>query len=166
MAVGEYLNLAAPEVRILGEAALLHDVGKVSIPNEILNKPDKLEDEEWDVMKQHPILGAQIILKSGQGLDIATVAAYEHHLKWNGGGYPVLKFPRRPHRVSQLIHLCDAYDAMRTRRPFQDPMSHEEILRILEKGAGIEHDPELIRQFVTMMRKWESRIVSTESVGG
>jgi putative nucleotidyltransferase with HDIG domain len=164
MAMGEFLHLAGPEVHIIGEAALLHDVGKVAVPKEILNKPDKLEDAEWEVIKRHPVDGAKIILKSGEGLDIAALAAYEHHLKWNGGGYPELKFARRPHRVSQLVHLCDAYDAMRTKRPFQDPLDHEEILQILERGAGIDHDPELVNNFLTMMRQWESRIVITESV--
>jgi len=147
MALGEYLHLAGPEVRIIGEAALLHDVGKVSVPKEILNKPDKLEEEEWEVIKQHPLEGARMILKSGEGLDVAAMTAYEHHLKWNGGGYPELRFPRRPHRVSQLVHLCDAYDAMRTQRPFQDPIDHDEILRILERGAGVEWDPDLVRDF-------------------
>ena len=160
MALGEFLNLSAPDVRIIGEAGLLHDVGKVAVPLEILNKPDKLTESEWDIMRQHPVEGARIILASGGDLTLPAMAAYEHHLKWNGeGGYPDLLWPRRPHRISQFIHLCDAYDAMRTNRPFQAPIPHEEILSILEKGAGVEFEPEIVRYFTRMMREWVSQMV-------
>ena len=160
MALGEFLNLSAPDVRVIGEAGLLHDVGKVSVPLEILNKPDKLDEREWEIMRTHPVEGAKIILASGGDLTLPAMAAYEHHLKWNGeGGYPDLLWPRRPHRISQFIHLCDAYDAMRTKRPFQAPLPHEEILAILEKGAGVEFEPEIVNCFTRMMREWVSQMV-------
>jgi len=160
MALGEYLRLTGQEVRLLGQAGLLHDVGKVVIPKDIINKPTTLDPDEWEVVKRHTTEGAKIILQSGEGLDMAAMAAYEHHLKWIGeGGYPELNWPRRPHRISQLIHLCDGYDAMRTRRPFQDPKPTEEILLILLKGAGKDFEPGLIKNFVHMMHKWASRVV-------
>ncbi len=160
MALAEFLNLSAPDVRVIGEAGLLHDVGKVAVPIEILNKPDKLDENEWEIIRQHPVEGAKIILASGGDLTLPAMAAYEHHLRWNGeGGYPALHWPRRPHRISQFIHLCDAYDAMRTRRPFQAPIPHDEILAILEKGAGVEFDPEIVGYFTRMMREWVSRMI-------
>ena len=160
MALGEYLRLTGHEVRLLGQAGLLHDVGKVIIPKDIINKPTTLDPDEWEVVKLHTSEGAKIILQSGEGLDMAAMAAYEHHLKWKGeGGYPNLNWPRRPHRISQLIHLCDGYDAMRTKRPFQNPMPTEEILLILLKGAGVDFEPGLIKNFIHMMHKWASRIV-------
>ena len=122
-----------------------------------------LDQDEWEIVRRHTVEGARIILESGDGLDIAAMAAYEHHLKWNGeGGYPELKWPRPPHRISQFIHLCDSYDAMRTKRPFQEPMHPEEVLRILERAAGVEYEPELMKSFAEMMREWSSRIVSAD----
>ena len=163
MAFGEYINMPASEVRLLGEAGLLHDVGKVVVPKDIINKPDTLDKDEWDIVRRHTTEGARIILESGEGLDIAAMAAYEHHLRWNGeGGYPELKWPRPPHRISQFIHLCDSYDAMRTKRPFQNPIHPEEVLRILERGAGVEFEPELMKSFAEMMHEWSSRIVSAD----
>ena len=161
IALGEFMQLSGPEVRIVGEAALLHDVGKVVVPSEVLNKPGKLDDEEWVHIKRHPVEGARILLNSGKGLEVAAVAAYEHHLRWDGGGYPELRYPRRPHRVSQLVHLCDAYDAMRTRRPFQDPLPPDVIMDILLKGSGSNFDPDLVELFVKMIRRWEARAQST-----
>lgn len=164
IALGEFMQLSGPEVRTVGEAALLHDVGKVVVPLEVLNKPGKLDDEEWAHIKRHPVEGARILLNSGKGLEVAAVAAYEHHLRWDGGGYPELRFPRRPHRVSQLVHLCDAYDAMRTRRPFQDPLPPDVIMDILLKGSGNNFDPDLVGLFVKMIRGWEARSISSVSL--
>jgi hypothetical protein len=157
IALGEFMHLSGPEVRVVGEAALLHDVGKVVVPPDILNKPGKLDDREWQEIVRHPVEGARILLNSGQGLEVAAVAAYEHHLRWDGGGYPDLKFKRPPHRVSQLVHLCDAYDAMRTKRPFQDPLPPDVIIDILLKGKGSNFDPDLVDLFVSMIRRWEER---------
>lgn len=163
MAFGEYINMPDSEVRLLGEAGLLHDVGKVVIPKEIINKPGELDQDEWEIVRRHTTEGARIILESGEGLDIAAMAAYEHHLKWNGeGGYPVLKWPRPPHRISQFIHLCDSYDAMRTKRPFSDPIHPDDVLDILARASGVEYEPELIKSFAEMMREWSSRIVSAD----
>ena len=153
------MQLAGPEVRIIGEAALLHDVGKVEVPVEILNKPDMLDDEEWEHIKRHPVAGARILMRSGEGMELAAIAAYEHHMRTDGTGYPETNPPRKPHRISQLIHLCDAYDAMRTTRPFQKAMPHGEILKILVKGAGTEFNKDLVKRFITMLKEWEERIV-------
>jgi putative nucleotidyltransferase with HDIG domain len=159
MALGEYIKLAGPEVKLLGEAALLHDVGKSLISADILNKPGKLDPREWDEILKHPVEGARILVRSGQGLDIAAIAAYEHHLRYDGGGYPELHYKRRPHRISQLIHLCDAYDAMRTTRPFQAAKTNEEIIQILVEGAGTNFAADLVRGFVAMMREWDRQVV-------
>ncbi|MFO7769453.1 MAG: HD domain-containing protein [bacterium] len=158
IAMGEFLRLSAPEVRQLGEAALVHDVGKVVIPAEILNKPGALSRKEWEHVQKHPVEGARILLKSGEDFDVAAIAAYEHHLTPDGGGYPRLEYPRVPHRVSQLIHICDAYDAMRTKRPFEDALPEAVILDILMKKAGTQFDPDLVGRFVRMMREWRSSV--------
>jgi len=163
MAVGEFLRLPAPRIRLIGEAALLHDMGKVTIPDEILNKPGKPTDEEWEIIRRHPVEGARILLRSGGDLELAVIAAYEHHLKWNGEGYPQPHYPRRPHRIAQLVQLCDTYDAMRTQRPHQGSIPHDRIMEVLKTGVGTDFNPALTRVFLQMMQRWSSQIVE---VGG
>ncbi len=159
MAVGEFLRLSARQVRVIGEAALLHDMGKVTIPDEILNKPEAPTAEEWEIIRRHPVEGARILLRSGGDMELAVIAAYEHHLKWNGQGYPEQHYRRRPHRIAQLVQLCDTYDAMRTQRPHQGPVPHERILEVLQTGAGTDFNPELVKVFLNMMGQWSSQIV-------
>jgi HD-GYP domain-containing protein (c-di-GMP phosphodiesterase class II) len=159
MALGEFMEMAGPEVRSVGEAALLHDVGKTIVPPEILNKPGALDKNEWEHIKRHPVEGARILMRSGDGLDLAIIAAYEHHLKLTGGGYPELNYVRKPHRISQLIHLCDAYDAMRTNRPFQNAYDQARIFKVLLEGAGTDYAPDLVKWFVKMMKLWDKQVV-------
>jgi HD-GYP domain-containing protein (c-di-GMP phosphodiesterase class II) len=159
MALGEFLHLGSQQVRTIGEAALLHDMGKVAVPLEILNKPGQLTDEEWEIVRRHPQEGARILLRSGSDLELSIIAAHEHHVRWDGGGYPTLHYDRRPHRIAQLVHLCDTYDAMRTRRPHQGPITEQEIVRVISAGSGTDSDPELTAAFVRMITAWSPRIL-------
>jgi len=157
MALAEYLGLGAKDVRAYGVAGLLHDLGKVRVPKEILNKPGKLTDDEWQVMRRHPSDGARMIVSSDKGLDLAAVVAYEHHIMLNGGGYPGLHFCRDCHHASRLVHICDVYDALRTKRPYRDAWEPERALAQIESGAGPDFDPDLVRAFSAMMLAWERR---------
>jgi putative nucleotidyltransferase with HDIG domain len=158
MALAEFIGLGREEVRRFGVAGLLHDLGKVKVPPEILNKPGKLTDAERAVMNSHPVEGARIILATEEQLDLAAVVAYEHHIKINGGGYPTFTHPRKCHRASDLVHVCDVFDALRTDRPYRDALSAAEALAILHKGAAEEFEPGLVRSFVEMMEQWETRV--------
>jgi putative nucleotidyltransferase with HDIG domain len=158
MALAEWLGLGAQDVRAFGVAGLMHDLGKVRIPLEILNKRGKLTDEEREVMKNHTIEGARIIISSEPDLDLAAVVAYEHHIMLNGGGYPSLKFERDCHRASKLVHVCDVYDALRTNRPYRDAWPSEKVLAYLEERSGIEFDGEIAHAFAHMMREWEPAV--------
>ncbi len=158
MAMGEYFRLPKQQVRIIGEAALLHDMGKVTIPLDILNKPEAPTEQEWEVIKQHPVEGARILLRSPENLELAVIAAYEHHIRWNCKGYPLLHYKRRPHRIAQITQICDTFDAMRTQRPFQGSVSTAEILSTLSAGAGTDYQPDLVRAFISMMGEWSSQI--------
>ena len=158
MALAEFIGMGARDVRAFGVAGLLHDLGKVRIPKEILTKPGKLTDEEWDVMKRHPVDGAKLIIESDRNLDLASVVAYEHHIMLDGGGYPGLHFCRECHVASRLVHVCDVFDALRTNRPYRAAWESETALKYLESRAGTDVDPELVRQFTTMMRQWERRL--------
>jgi len=158
MALAESLGLAQQDVRTFGIAGLLHDLGKVSIPTEILNKPGKLTDQERAVMQGHPSAGAKLIIDSGRRLDLAVAVAHEHHIMINGHGYPATHYRRDCHKASKLVHVCDVYDALRTRRPYRDAWESERVLIYLEERAGTEFEPEAASAFVRMMRKAEKGI--------
>lgn len=158
MALAEYLEMAPADVRAFGVAGLLHDLGKVRIPIEILTKAGKLTPDERLLMNRHPVEGARLIIESEEDLDLAAVVAYEHHIMLNGLGYPQVRFRRRCHEASNLVHVCDVYDALRTRRPYRDAWPVEQVLPYIEGRAGLEFDPDYVRAFIEMMRKWETQV--------
>ena len=158
MALAESLGLAAQDVRTFGIAGLLHDLGKVKVPQDILNKPGKLSDEERAVMQQHPVAGAKLIIESGRRLDLAAAVAHEHHIMINGQGYPKRHYDRDCHKASKVVHVCDVFDALRTRRPYRDAWESDRALAYIEERAGTEFEPEAANAFVAMMRKAERGI--------
>jgi HD-GYP domain-containing protein (c-di-GMP phosphodiesterase class II) len=158
MALGEFLGMAPIAVRAHGLAGLLHDLGKVRIPIEILTKPGKLTPEERSIVQAHPADGARIILEGEQPLDLAAVVAYEHHRCHDGGGYPHVHYARQVHQASRLVHVCDVYDALRTRRPYRDAWSSDEAISYIQARAGAEFDPQVAESFTDMMRAWDKRI--------
>lgn len=158
MALAEWMGMGPKEVRAFGVAGLLHDLGKVRIPKEVLTKPGKLSDEEWTIMRRHPVDGAKIIYESDRDLDLAAAVAYEHHIMINGQGYPKRHFDRGVHAASKLVHVCDVYDAMRTNRPYRAAWESERVLKMIEEGAGPDFDTEAANAFITMMKSWESRV--------
>lgn len=158
MALGEFLGMAPGSVRSYGLAGLLHDLGKVRIPREILSKPGKLTPAERAVVEAHPADGARMILEGDQPLDLAAVVAYEHHRCHDGGGYPHAHYDRPVHQASRLVHVCDVYDALRTRRPYRDAWSSAEALDYIHQRAGVEFDPAMAAAFIEMMRQWDGRI--------
>lgn len=160
MGLAEWLGLGARDVRAFGVAGLLHDLGKVKVPSEILNKPGKLTAKERNVINAHPTEGARIIITSEPDLDLAAVVAYEHHIMIDGGGYPRFTYPRGCHQASRLVHVCDVYDALRTNRPYRDAWPAEKVLSYMEERSGVEFDPEIGPAFVRMMREWEPKVAS------
>ena len=163
MALAEHLKLGAADVKAFGVAGLLHDLGKVRVPKDILVKPGKLTDAERAMMQKHPVDGARLIVSSGKNLDLAAVVAYEHHIMLDGGGYPRPHFHRGCHRASELVHVCDVYDALRTKRPYRDAWESVKALAHLEERAGIEFEPTVARAFVAMVRAWDERVATAES---
>ncbi len=151
MSLAEAAGVPRDDLRDIGEAALLHDVGKALIPLDVLQKPGKLSPDEWEIIKKHPEDGAKIILRSGEGTDFAAVVAYEHHLTWQGGGYPKLQYPRRPHPVSQLVQISDIFDALRTERPFRGPWPVPRILGYFDELAGTDLNPDVLAVFRAML---------------
>jgi putative nucleotidyltransferase with HDIG domain len=158
MALGEFLELGGATVRALGVAGLLHDLGKVCIPKDILIKPGQLTDAERIVIREHPVVGARMLLASPDPMDLAAVVAYEHHIMLDGGGYPSLHDARGAQYASRLVHICDVYDALRTNRPYRQAWESEQTIAYIEGRAGVEFDPAIARSFTAMMRKWDHRI--------
>jgi len=161
MALAEWLGMASRDVRAFGVAGLLHDLGKVKVPLDILNKPGKLDKSEREVMNKHPEYGANLIITKEPNLDLAAVVAYEHHIMLNGqGGYPAMAYKRQCHQASNLVHVCDVFDALRTNRPYRDAWPTEKVLAYLEERAGVEFDGLIAHQFAEMIRRRESQILS------
>jgi putative nucleotidyltransferase with HDIG domain len=158
MALAETLGCGAKEVRAIGVAGLLHDIGKIRIPIEVLTKAGALTEDERRLMNQHPVEGARIILQSEDDLDMAATVAYEHHILLNGGGYPSLHYKRACRTTSRLVHVCDVYDALCTRRPYRDAWTSEEAMAYLEAQAGEEFDPDLVAAFARVLRQGEAQV--------
>ena len=162
MGLSEFLGLGGRDTRAIGVAGLLRDVGMTKVPKEIVSKAGPPSDEEWDIIRRHPVEGARIILMSEPQLDVAAVVAYEHHMLPGGLGYPTPHFERECHYASKLVQVCDCYDALRTRRFHRGAWSPESALRYIEDKAGTVFDVEIAKAFVTMMRRWEQRIIPLE----
>lgn len=158
MALGEYLDLGGATVRALGVAGLLHDLGKTCIPRDILVKPGKLTEAERLVIREHPVVGARMLLASPEPMELAAVVAYEHHVMLDGGGYPTLQAARGAQYASMLVHVCDVYDALRTNRPYREAWESARALAYIKDRAGIEFDPAIAQAFIAMMRQWDQRI--------
>jgi putative nucleotidyltransferase with HDIG domain len=155
MGLAEYLGLGSREIRQFGVAGLLHDLGKVRIPKEILIKPGKLTEEEREVMQRHPVDGARLILERETRLETAAFVAYEHHIMLDGGGYPRLRYARDCHYASKLVHVCDVYDALCTDRPYRPAWESSRAVSYLGERAGHEFDPEIVQTFTAMLRQWD-----------
>jgi putative nucleotidyltransferase with HDIG domain len=158
MGLAESLGCTQNEVRGFGVAGLLHDIGKIRVPIDVLTKPGKLSDEERLIINRHPADGARIILQSDEALDLAAVVAYEHHIMLDGGGYPAMHYGRACALASRLVHVCDVYDALRTKRPYRDAWESERVCSYLLERAGTEFDPDLVTAFINLLRRSETQL--------
>lgn len=140
MAVAEHAGFAPDDVRAVGVAGLLTDIGMARLPAGLLTKEDRLTDDERALVKQHPVTGASILLEADGRLALAATVAYEHHLKLDGSGYPEVAYERQPHPVSRLVQLCDNYHALRTSRPYRQAWPRDIALDFLQQRAGFEFD--------------------------
>lgn len=152
MAVGEHEGLQGGEVRDLGMAALLHDVGMALMPDAVVEKEDELVATERQQIRQHPVEGARIIIESDVSLELAAVVAYEHHIKLDGSGYPELTYRRSAHYAARLVQLCDIYHALSTPRPFRERWPRDIVFSFIRERSGFEFDPELGSALMTMIQ--------------
>ncbi|MCX7081912.1 MAG: response regulator [Methylococcales bacterium] len=148
-------------VEMIYHASALHDIGKVGIADAILQKPGKLNSDEFDIMKTHPTIGFQTletIVKSypnnqmvGMGSDIAK----SHHEKWNGSGYPEGLSGEAIPLSARIVAIADVYDALRSKRPYKTPFSHQQAVDIILEGRGVHFDPDLIRLFESIHHEFD-----------
>ncbi|MDP3540996.1 MAG: HD domain-containing protein [Elusimicrobiota bacterium] len=153
LAIGCRLGLRPALLAELGFGALFHDLGKASLPRELIDKPGELDENDWRLMRRHPLLGAEALLALRRPLDSslarAISIAFEHHLAFDGSGYPRLQPPRRQELFSRICALADAFDAMTSGRVYaKRAMSPDEALRRMAQGAGTAFDPFLFRVFI------------------
>jgi HD-GYP domain-containing protein (c-di-GMP phosphodiesterase class II) len=136
----------------IGVAALLHDVGKLRVPLEVLNKAGKLSGDEWQIMASHAELGAWELAALAQSAPLSILVAYEHHLRYDGEpNYPAVRGARIPTLASQLTAIADVYDAICTVRPYRRALSQAAALDVLRSRAGTFHDPYLVGQFCQLV---------------
>lgn len=151
VSMGASLGLDAETLKSLGLSALLYDLGKVRIPEDILNKQGPLTSDEWQIVKSHTTEGADL-LKRIQIVDqMPMVVAYEHHQRHDMQGYPDHDADNEQHLFSKVVALCDAYDAMTTRRPFRREIRPDKALAVLMQGRGKAYDPSITKSFVQML---------------
>ena len=155
MAVAEKLGHPDRDVRALGLAALLKDIGQAELSKDVLGRTHTLERAELDLIRRHPVDGARLLISTNEPLELAAVVAYEPHLGPDGRGYPPLAHPRPAHFASRLVRLADAFCALHVRRPHRDAWGFEEALSHLAERAGIEFDRALAARFIDALRTLE-----------
>ncbi len=151
MAQARSLGADGSLLREFGLAALMHDIGKVRTPMEILNKPDRLDQDEYTIMKRHTIDGAEILRRTPEIPALAPVVAFEHHLRLDGTGYPEGVRRAALNLGTMLCSIADVYDAMRSQRKYQGAFPSDRVLAVLHRNDGQHFDQNLVRRFVQLM---------------
>ena len=142
--MADRLDHDARERRLAEFTALLHDIGKIRIPAEIVNKPGALADDEWAVMKTHTLEGERLLEQVGGLLGEVGRLVRSCHERWDGGGYPDGLAGKEIPLVARIVCCCDAYSAMTTDRPYRRARSEAEALEELERSAGTQFDPDVV----------------------
>jgi len=150
--IGEALGISSEDVDVLELAGMYHDIGKISIPDAILNKPSKLTNEEYDVIKTHTQIGYRILKAADEYSGLAEYAL-SHHERWDGKGYPKgLKGTEIP-LYSRIINVADSFEAMTANRPYRKGMSVKDAITEIENCSGTQFDPKVAKIFIDMMNR-------------
>jgi HD-GYP domain-containing protein (c-di-GMP phosphodiesterase class II) len=148
------LGIEGPMLHDIGIAAMLHDVGKLFIPDEILNKPGSLTEEEWQIVREHPLKGARFLLDTPGVPRMAVVTAFEHHMRFDQSGYPVVREAWSQNLCSQMTTISDLFDSMLTRRPYREPAELEEVSTTIRYAGGTQLHPILAENFLQLIKKF------------
>jgi putative nucleotidyltransferase with HDIG domain len=151
MAQARALNVDGPLLREFGFAALMHDIGKVHTPLEVLNKPGKLTSDEFDIMKRHVVDGAHILRRTPEMPALAPIVAFEHHLKQDLSGYPEKIGSRKLNLCTMIVSIADVFDALRSNRPYREGMATVRIRSIMGEQGNPQFNQVLLKRFVNLM---------------
>jgi len=152
LAVARAVGLSRDQSVALGIGGLLHDVGKVKVPQEILTHDGALDEEQWRLIQRHPVDGAGLVLiTSRNAYHPAVATVLEHHAAYDGSGYPTLSGRRAPALASRIVTVADCFDAMTSKRSYRKPEERRQALNLLQAGAGRAFDPRVVRTFVRLM---------------
>jgi two-component system, cell cycle response regulator len=162
LGVGQELGMGPEDLDEVARAAELHDVGKVAIPDAILNKPGPLDDSEWNFMRRHTIIGERILLSAPALRPVARLVRSSHE-RWDGGGYPDGLAGEDIPLGARIVAVCDAFDAMTTDRPYRRRMSDAAALAELRANAGTQFDPRVVKTFARTLGELYPSDVSTIS---
>lgn len=153
LAQGMSLGIRGELLHDLGVAGMLHDIGKLFLPEEVITKTDTLTPAEWELIRQHPVKGAEYLLETPGVPRIAVVTAFEHHMKFDCSGYPTVGPGWRQSLCSQITTISDIFDALRTKRSYRDPVELERIITILDEMKGSGTHPDLTDNFIRVLKK-------------
>jgi putative nucleotidyltransferase with HDIG domain len=145
------LGIEGRLLREFGLSALMHDIGKVRTPKEILQKPERLTEQEFVIMRRHPVEGAEILRRTPEMPILAPVVAFEHHLRLDGTGYPAGAKRSALNLGTMMCSIADVYDAMRSQRAYQQAFPTDRVLAVLKKDDGAHFDAQLVRRFVQLL---------------
>lgn len=148
IALAMELGMSNKEVFEIGLAGLLHDIGKLSVPKEILNKPGRLTDEEFEVMKLHPVYAAKQLKERHLVSEDCCAGVLQHHEKYNGTGYPYGLKGEEIHKYARVLCIADVYDALTSKRPYRNPSSPNEVLEYIMGGSATHFDVEYVKAFM------------------
>ena len=137
----------------IGIAAMLHDMGKLFIPEEILTKPGKLDEKEWELMRLHPLRGAQYLLSAPGVPQLAVITAFEHHLQYDLSGYPKVHKGWEQHLCSQMTTISDFFDALRSIRSYRTSVGYAEVATMMIEMSGTQLNPLLVKNFLGLLHK-------------
>jgi HD-GYP domain-containing protein (c-di-GMP phosphodiesterase class II) len=149
--LGREIGLPRDRLEELGTATLLHDVGKIFVPLEILRKPAKLDEQEFAVISRHPIDGALVLTRESELPPVAAVVAFEHHIHLDHSGYPKMRFPRPLHMYSLMTSIVDVYDALTTMRPYRPPLPPQTAVQVMREQLASRLEPRLLARFLEML---------------
>jgi HD-GYP domain-containing protein (c-di-GMP phosphodiesterase class II) len=162
VAVGSRLGMSDNELRMLQYAAVLHDIGKIGVPGNILNKPDRLTHDEFETMAQHTIIGERIISRIDYLVPIARIIRSAHE-RWDGSGYPDGLGGEAIPLAARILLVCDAFDAMTTDRPYRNALPVSIALQELDANSGAQFDPRVVDVFLAA---YPFKVAETERIVG
>jgi len=146
--IGRFLSLSETEISDIWLAGLLHDIGKIGVRESVLNKPGKLDDEEWRAIQNHPVVAERILCPIEELTAVISIVRH-HHERFDGNGYPDGLAGGDIPLGARILTVADAYDALTSRRPYRDALSVSDALSVLEDASGTQFDPVIVRAFLT-----------------